>query len=1446
MSDVSKKIAMFNQKKLNNQNTNSNNFNNNNNNINKKNDFKVNEDIKNKIKNEILKREEKKTTKEPNNSSVINNNKNNNIKNNNITNNNIKNNNSTNNKTNNNSTNNTIANNNSTNNNINNNNSTNNIIKNNNSTNNNITNNNHKNKFQNKLTIFENNSEQKKIGINKKENEQNIKSSENKNDLSFNKKPNEPKAISSEKMNIFNNKKEKNQKIISSENKNDSSFSKKQNLPKAISSEKMNIFNNKKEKEQKTLPSENKNDLSFNKNQNLPKAISSEKMNIFNKKKENEPKKIEKVNEQKNMSDRINIFSNNNNKKGDESKAIPSGKNKIINNNKDKEPKNSTADKINIFNNNKKEKEAKTEILERAYRMADTKKENEPKGFSDKINIFSNNKKVNEPKHISKSNKKENESNYISKEKNDISKSNKKENEQKTKLSDRINIFTKNETKINHKSKPSLNNNNDNINTNKNESNNIKSPSNNVFNIIDKFNNKSRNDDDEKNILRKVQTINYSKNNNSFNINNEKNIKNKNKDNNEKNNNELNSNENSNLNINKIQDEKINESNNKPNKRVFNSPPVTTKMSSNIPSNICTLNEDEIGEIFIESNLIPETVINESFCMGFFMTSFNLENPQMIENSLELYSDCGHNMCTLASAIRPEIIFRYPKKDTKDFEISELGASMCFPNGIKICYCSDKNEMHVRALKNYSCILTNQNGKRYYMMTYHYFYKIPIEEFNINNEYYSNIDNQLMDTINNSEYIYIPYCLSLLSKYPYFNQMEKCLESMRFALDNYHINPSEIYNLIIYYIKSIPIPPVGAALFFPIPYCHEIISINQPYYKDIILFGDNPAILLEYLTVEEIILIFRLLLFEQKIIIVGNNYDAITQLTYNFILLLYPLQWVHTYISIMTEKMMKYLNSFLPFFNGMHISLYELTSNILESIKENIFIIDINQHTFEMNTFPNLNTKNIIKKINEMVPQLPKNIYNNLTFGLGILKSYYDKKKEVKTFNLNNLDEMKPINTKIKQVFIQSFLEILYDYKNFLSIIGNKPIFNINGLLEKRPKNESNFYKELSETQLFQMFIQNNPVNVTKQNETFFEEQLEIYSGLKNKTDFREEFINNNNITCDIYKYYIIRLDSLENFDISNNNKINFNEDELSLNNYKKYIKLKYAKYETFFKQNYILKVNKRVIDNKIVLEYNKIPSKYNFYIIPNQEFNFEVEKRKKSIRIKNTGNKTLAHSKPKKENENELTQEEKDDIKENIIDVLTKIFKNEEISDIQESKKLIMDSISSDYGKDLYTNILYQNNNISNESSFQFLNDIIFKSITKILNSKSKEKQLIYCVKLIKSCNNFRKEENKKFIFLSDVLFPKLKKFPIIENLEFWKEWALLDVKDNNQKSKTSDEKWTDALDNIEKSMGKMGLNKTIIYSTIANLAKNNIQEETTFLKHMRKVVENLQIFKR
>ena len=88
-------------------------------------------------------------------------------------------------------------------------------------------------------------------------------------------------------------------------------------------------------------------------------------------------------------------------------------------------------------------------------------------------------------------------------------------------------------------------------------------------------------------------------------------------------------------------------------------------------------------------------------------------------------------------------------------------------------------------------------------------------------------------------------------------------------------------------------------------------------------------------------------------------------------------------------------------------------------------------------------------------------------------------------------------NIAIKQAFIQAFIEILSDYKTYLTLVNEKPIFNTKALLEKKPKADSKFYKELTETQLFQLFIQNNPAD--KIADTFIEELFEIYDVLSDK-----------------------------------------------------------------------------------------------------------------------------------------------------------------------------------------------------------------------------------------------------------------------------------------------------------------------------------------------------------
>ena len=1135
-------------------------------------------------------------------------------------------------------------------------------------------------------------------------------------------------------------------------------------------------------------------------------------------------KQIEKNNFDNSMKKKLSVFENKMKNNNGKSNNINKGavKENIVS-------KNNSNQKVINSTNNQKQMIQQMEKKDIENKTDNKSKINNSNNLKNRLNIFESKLKNEEIK------------DNTEKENKEIKEKNIKIDKEKKNIEGKNNIQKINSIEIMDKSYKSSNKalNKINIEDNKFD---IKS----MINNLNNFSNKQKNQNDL--ILRRSEVINHKPKENKENSN-KKSEYNKDKDiteqitytNNKnpmKNNDIDKNNKNSSTKIDKKNDNSKNDNNYYNINKTRTEPNISLRTTSEIltPSSLLNSHKENdfsidlnnTKEIFLSKEILPESDINETFTMAFFISTFNFKQPKVIDKSDELAADCGHSFCSSLPAIVPEIFARYPEKDTKDFEISDLGASICFPNGIKICF--EKNEMHVNGLKNYSSILTNQVGKRYFICTYHLYFKYSYEEFMKEYEYGNSIDKTLLQAIRVKS-IYIPFCICLLSKYPFFTQMEKCLESLRFTIANHRINPSEIYKLLVYLTKSVPIPPVGTRINFPLPYYPDFISINQPKYKDIFLFGDNPSIILEYLSVEEIIIILRLLLFEQKVLLVGNNYDIISQIAFNFSVLLYPMQWVHTFIPIMTQKMMKYLDSFLPFFNGMHISLYELASGIFEDIKENIFIFDFNKHNFEMNTFPNLNSKNIIKKINELIPQFPKNTLNNLTFGLGVVKAYLDKSKNSNTKNNfnNSTEENLGINIKIKQVFIQAFIEILYDYKSYLSLINEKPIFNTKAMLEKKPKGDYKFYKELTETQLFQVFIQNNPVN--KKADTFFEEQLEIYENLKDKKEFKEEFINNYNITCEINEDYFITPEILENFDIKGNKKIKFQEN-LRGDEYKKILRKKYLKYDTYFKQKSILKFNKLIINDKLDFDNNKIDKNVIYYIIPNTKFNFEKEKRRKTIKRKSLLINKLGE---------ELTPEVKDEIRENISDVITKIFKNDIISDPDESLKSVLDSLNSDYGIDLYINSLYKNKGILYKETFEFLDELIFSSINKILNNPkiSKEKKMFYFLRLIKCCDNFTKDGKS----LTEILYPKLDKIQMINDFNFWKEYAKLYIEDNCSKNMTNDDKWIECLNKIEKIMPMMGLKKTMIYSTLADIGKNNI-EESKFSDLMKEVISRLKIY--
>ena len=937
----------------------------------------------------------------------------------------------------------------------------------------------------------------------------------------------------------------------------------------------------------------------------------------------------------------------------------------------------------------------------------------------------------------------------------------------------------------------------------------------------------------------------------------------------------------------------------------------------------------KVEDILLEMKNISENseeANNDKFCESFFLASFPVENGKILENSEDENADCNHECCNMLPAMQPEIIYKYPKKADKGLEINNLAASICFPNGIKICY--EEDEEKIKTVGNYRSSFTNQVGDKFFAVTYHFFLKMLNDDFFHNyiinpmkyqlttyqDELTSIFNDELEEDVieklkkyselNFRENVYIPFCLCLISKYPFFEQMEKCLESIMISINNYETTPEELNQLITYIIESIPAPPMKSKISFALPHLNRLCEIKNPYFEDILQYGNNPIILLKYLSINNIISIFKLLIFEQKILVIGKDNDKISQIILNFVSLLYPFDWIHTCIPIMSEKMLKFLQAFLPFFNGMNYSLYKKAKPILTKAAKGVFIIDVDEDIIDINNNFKKNSKYIkgINYINQHFYNFPKNIGNLLYKELKSIKIDFDK---MQNHNYDNSN----INIRIKNLFLHTFVVLLYDYKKFSHIIDNYPVFNSFLLIEEKPNADKKFYKELTSTQLFQIFIQNSFCN-DENKKFYFNERVNDYIQLKKTKDynsnlmyamifekFQREYLSN----LTINKNYIIKPIFHKNFDEFQKN-IEKRNKSLKLTDIVSFIYRKYDSYTNYLNNQGVLKENKRVVGRHFDLISDNDPKNYDIFILPKEKDNdlISIESssasQKKdneinsetsinnSVNKKRSSNKLKIISGDEKNSQNirysfyirkrgaDLSEEQIDEIKDNIRETMTRVYRSE-IKDLKEDEKIIMDSIKEEFGRDYFINVITSGNSkervekVLQKDSFDFFRYIIFNTLLNLLQQEENDEIIICAMRLTKICIYIKMIENKKEVLLSDILFYVLEDYSLYKKKKFWTIWIEDDMTDSdieifrllklskkkdinideeNEKCKLYTKHSYDILSGLCTIMIKMKLSNSFIYSTITELIQEYVFDDKIFNKLMKEMIDELQFYQK
>ena len=856
--------------------------------------------------------------------------------------------------------------------------------------------------------------------------------------------------------------------------------------------------------------------------------------------------------------------------------------------------------------------------------------------------------------------------------------------------------------------------------------------------------------------------------------------------------------------------------------------------------------------IHLEQPILKE-IVKDNLIECFLISGLS-QSKKIINNSESFIPQCKHKNCEFNNSYYSQIFFRLQKPNSIFEEIdSSLISNLIFPNGIKICFGDNffnnfvrkKNILKFKNTDFSFNVLTDINGKRYYIYSLIFFIKFEFQEFIEFYKEYEDIKGINTNKFNFSDtYIFIPYSFSIISKIFDIEKFNIILNDLFISFKTNEINSESFDNELVHLIFEIPFPPLNSKfkIFLPNSQFEIYSSIYEnKNYKNFNIFN----ILFEKYSynINFIVRIFILILLEKKIIIHSSKHDKIFLTIESLLTLIYPLKWVNTYIPLIPEENINLiLQSFLPFIIGISNQIYFNYANKIESLNNNNK--DNTEQNFDNIFVINLDTENILptKTMNEIIDKCPV---------VEFIENEYLEAKNNGELN----------NDKIKNIFLEAILHLVGDFEKFTSKLGENILFNQKIFLKNKLKKYEPFYKEITSTQQFYQLI--NDINIGVDNLYFeeFKEKLRANKNIKrikkNKIKKEKEIILND---YSLYPYFFQKNKDLESdlFNLEDETDLYYNcldmEDEI---NYlldsdayiriklilKNYIPENLRKYEIYNTNKNLIKSNdmgnsyNSNYDSNLSLselENDKLQSIKNafdnFYgkvktsitrIIPRMTSinNNNENKENINFNIQNDGIKYRHRNsliKMIKENSN---KKELMKYKEQIIDLLKDymgyILSNQNMDIVfsldELSKLLKYRRIRREFSKILFQKKFEKNiEHELSEETFELLYNSVFFALINMNDNKNEYKILIGIIKSLFYYFHKRKKGIGK-VYLYQKFLEKNEKFYFKKSLNFWKYYYEIEIIENNE---NNDNKYDDKglIDKIKNQMFLLDVDDEIV----------------------------------
>lgn len=534
----------------------------------------------------------------------------------------------------------------------------------------------------------------------------------------------------------------------------------------------------------------------------------------------------------------------------------------------------------------------------------------------------------------------------------------------------------------------------------------------------------------------------------------------------------------------------------------------TTSTSDKVVSPFKCVRDDNFDNIFNDNNnyqiIEPKPFTSSNnintcnttnntfpFVEAILINGISPSSTKFIPNSLSFPSSCNHKECSILPALSPHLLQVRNSTFTNASSSLNINANfdcISFPLGIKLCYKYSSSSLP----KNddiYFNIIHDKKGTPHYIVSFTYYiihsvtefkaqFKVdPITEYTIqlsnnvsiyNDETIQRNFNTLSDFVLN-ETVLVPQSVSLVSQFPYINQLKLCIRQMIAIKHDNKVD--DVIEHILNHVKLIVndynyqhgvmfyLPQSSTPIELRSPCNNTTINECNPSINDVSEI--NYSLLFSYLNVKQIIYIFNLLLREKSILFISKDNKRISETMLILLNMMYPLQWKHTFSPVLNCYITLSLQSPTPFIFGMHPQLLTIAIQNNDIQSESTFVINLDNDVRFHYTNPHID-------------ELPLSLYD-------IIYKELDKVKRSCKGELH-------VNEKMTTAFTKGLVVVLGEYKRFVFYTENYavPFFDGKGFVEY-VKGQT-FYKESKYVKLIEdvLCTQNFMQFLLMQKDNFF------------------------------------------------------------------------------------------------------------------------------------------------------------------------------------------------------------------------------------------------------------------------------------------------------------------------------------------------------------------------